>query len=191
MKNRFVETPVARALIAFPGRLARSLAVIAASFTIVAALLLTAEVLSRALFNQPIRGLFEYMQLLVVLIAFLGLAEAERNGDHIRVTILTERMPRKATAVVRVFAMLVSALVVLWMTVMSYIELSKSLGRGEYAAGLVNLPVWPARVIIVVGLAALFLMYVTRTVETAIDLREKFSGRIDADTDAPLEGTEK
>ncbi|MGM7679141.1 TRAP transporter small permease subunit [Microbacterium sp. A94] len=189
--NSLLETPVARALIAFPGHLARVLAILAASFTVIAALLLTAEVLSRVFFDQPIRGLFEYMQLLVVLIAFLGLAEAERNGDHIRVTILTERMPRKATAVVRVFAMLVSALIVLWMTVMSYIELSKSLGRGEYAAGLVNLPVWPARIVIVVGLAALFLMYVTRTIETVIELKKSFSGPVDADADGALEGGEK
>lgn len=191
MSTRLFEAPVVRGLIQFPGHLARFLAIIAASFTIVAALLLTAEVVSRAFFGQPIRGLFEYMQLLVVLIAFLGLAEAERNGDHIRVTLLTERLPRKVTAAVRVFAMLVSGLIVLWMSVMSFLELQKSLGRGEYSPGLLNLPVWPARIIIVVGLTALFLMYVTRTIETIIELKQSFGDPVDGDVDVAREGGEE
>ncbi len=171
--------------------MARLLAVVAATFTVIAALLLTAEVLSRAFLNQPVRGLFEYMQILVVLIAFLGLAEAERHGDHIRVTLLTERMPLVPRLAARTIAMILSALIVLWMTVMSWIELTKSLNRGEFQAGLLNLPVWPARTIIVIGLAALFLMYVVRTAETAIELKNSFAGRVDADADQDAEGGDK
>ncbi|WP_167050581.1 TRAP transporter small permease [Salinibacterium sp. ZJ77] len=191
MSTRLSQTATARKLLELPGRMARLLAVVAATFTVIAALLLTAEVLSRAFLNQPVRGLFEYMQILVVLIAFLGLAEAERHGDHIRVTLLTERMPLVPRLAARTIAMILSALIVLWMTVMSWIELTKSLNRGEFQAGLLNLPVWPARTIIVIGLAALFLMYVVRTAETAIELKNSFAGRVDADADQDAEGGDK
>lgn len=189
MNSRLSKTAVVRGLIESPAHLARALAVVAATFTVVAAVLLTAEVLSRAFFNQPIRGLYEYMQILVVLIAFLGLAEAERHGDHIRVTILTDRMALKPKLVVRTLAMILSALIVLWMVVMSWVELTKSIARGEFAPGLLNLVVWPARLIIVIGLAALFLMYVTRTIETILELKRAFG--VIGDADAAPESDDK
>ncbi len=168
MNHSSASTAVARGLKEFPSHLARFLAVIASAVTILAALLLTAEVLSRAIFDQSIRGLFEIMQPLVVLIAFLGLAEAERAGDHIRVTILTDRLPRRAKLGVHTLALVLSGLIVLWMLVMSWIELDKSIARGEFASGLLDIPVWPARVVIVIGLGALFLMYVQRSIESAV-----------------------
>ena len=56
--------------------------------------LVVANIFGRYLFNAPVTGTLEFTESLLVLIIFLSLALTQYDGGHIRVTLLTRRLPR-------------------------------------------------------------------------------------------------
>ena len=52
----------------------------------------TLDVLVRALTGSPITGVFEFTELALVMVVFLGAGWAQRDDAHIRVTVLTEKL---------------------------------------------------------------------------------------------------
>lgn len=62
------------------------------------------------------------------------------------------------------FAWVLAAGILGWLVYASFLRATDSLGRGEVRMGLVSWPLWPARWIIVIGLAAFLLVAVVNIV---------------------------
>lgn len=119
-------------------------------------IMINLDVFSRFLFNAPIDGVTELVELSIVAIVFLQLADAVRNGRLTRsdglYNKLCEKNP-KAGHLLGAFFDLAGAAFFLTIIAGSIPRLIDAWERGYYSGnqGIFVVPVWPVRLILVVG----------------------------------------
>jgi len=127
-------------------------------------LLVTSDALGRTFLNHPIEGTHEMIQISVVGIVFLQLADTIRTGRLTRsdsiLGIIDLHRPRVAAAMQCTFYLLGAAFmgIGLWGSVAL---LREAIDRGSYIGndGIFTAPVWPVKTIIVVGLAVCLVQF--------------------------------
>lgn len=127
-------------------------------------LLVTSDALGRTFLNYPIAGTHEMIQISVVGIVFLQLADTIRTGRLTRsdtvLGILNPRWPRVGAALQCAFCLLGATFmgIGLWGSVPL---LKEAIDRGSYIGndGIFTAPVWPVKTIIVVGLAVCLIQF--------------------------------
>ncbi len=128
-------------------------------------LLINADVLGRDLLGAPVRGVTELVSLSIVGIVFLQLADTLYSGRFTRADVLLERLKRSRPALAArlqaLFHLVGAALmaVILWA---AWTPLVESIRIREYvgAIGDFTAPVWPVRLIMLIGLSATLLTFV-------------------------------
>src|SRR3990172_9083992 len=121
-------------------------------------LMVFADALGRSFFSHPIAGVTELIQISVVGIVFLQLADAIRTGRLTRsdtfLGVLQLRTPRAGAALEGVFCLLGATYMAigLWGSVPL---LKEAIERNSWIGneGVFTAPVWPVKTIIVIGLA--------------------------------------
>jgi TRAP-type C4-dicarboxylate transport system permease small subunit len=139
-------------------------------------LLVVIDVAMRALFNRSTFVAGEMGGYLLVLIAYLGMAEAYRLGRHIRVDIVTVWLPGRLQAWVDAVLCLVgfaALIIVIWRAV---IMVHRSQVWNVRIPGVLLTPVYLPQTLIVVGLVALALQCAVDLVDRASDLRNTAKG---------------
>ncbi len=137
--------------------LTRALHVAGALWTVALMLLINADVIGRNAFDTPVRGVSELVGLSIVGIVFLQLADTLRCGRFTRADVwlapLRRRRPALAAALQALHAALGTALmaVMLWAAWPQFLDVARV---GEYvgALGDFTAPLWPVRLLIVLGL---------------------------------------
>jgi TRAP-type C4-dicarboxylate transport system permease small subunit len=114
------------------------------------------DIFSRFLFNAPIDGVTELVELSIVAIVFLQLADAVRNGRLTRSDGLYSKIKEKSPRVGHLFGAffdLAGAAFFVTLIAGSVPRFIDAWERGYYAGnkGIVVIPVWPVRLIIVIG----------------------------------------
>lgn len=101
--------------------------------------------------SQPVPAAFEFMAAMMVFTVFLGTALAQARRNHIRVEVIVNRLPPGGRKVMEAVQHTLSA--VMWGLIAWYGWKPgiHSVSVGEYATGLINFPLWPARLILGVG----------------------------------------
>jgi TRAP-type C4-dicarboxylate transport system permease small subunit len=141
------------------GRLLRGFGLISAVATFVMMLLVVANIVGRYLLNKPVTGTLEFTEALLVLIIFLSLALTQYDGGHIRVTLLTRRLPKRAARAVNVFCMLLGALFFAWCAYAAWKFAYQSWTFGEQEWGTVVFPLWPVKFVVFAGIAMLAIQF--------------------------------
>lgn len=137
------------------GRISTACAYLSVTSVLLAMVIMLVEVFSRTFRGTSVPGAYETVETLIVLIAFLGLAYSERVGETIRVTVLADVLPRTVMAAARWVGNACGLLIAIWLAFSSAVIARGSFERGEYTTGLVNFPVWPARMVITAGFVLL------------------------------------
>lgn len=129
--------------------------IILGSFSGLATLLMIAlivpDVLLRKFAATTIPGASEGSVLLLVLLAYLGMAGAQARDLHFAAPFLVQRMPHRARRLIKGFTLLLSLLFVVcvaWLTSQSAMQ---SIARSEASFGIVQFPIWPSRLAVAVG----------------------------------------
>jgi TRAP-type C4-dicarboxylate transport system permease small subunit len=150
------------------GALLAALNSVATLWILVLMVVVNADVVGRTGFNSPIPGVAEFGRLSIVGIIFLSLAHALREGRITRADSLLRRLeaqaPRAGAAMELFFALAGAALFAV-LFYGSYPFLVESWRSSEYAGveGYVTFPIWPVRLMILVGagLACLQFLIIT------------------------------
>lgn len=136
------------------------------------------DVFSRFLFNAPIDGVTELVELSIVAIVFLQLGDAVRSGRLTRSDSLykklCERKPMLGHAM-GIFFELAGMAFFLTIIVGSFPRLIEAWERGYYAGnkGIFVVPVWPVRLILVIGAATVFFVFLGLLMRHVAALRGK------------------
>jgi TRAP-type C4-dicarboxylate transport system permease small subunit len=122
-------------------------------------LLATTNILGRWFFDLPISGYIDWVEQAMAFLAFLGIAYTQRMGGHIRMDILIGQMHGRPLWL----AEFVSALLMLGLTLVliygSYLHFLRAFELGDSSLDI-NLPTWPAKLVVPVALTVLALRLV-------------------------------
>jgi len=123
-------------------------------------LLVNADVIGRGMFNNPVSGVPEIVSMSIVAIVFLQVAQAFRKGRLTRTDavlgFIEKRAPRLRMAIDFLFSLAAMALV--WQILAASTPLfQKAWSRNTYEGtiGDFTAPIWPVKLIILIGCAAL------------------------------------
>ena len=137
----------------------RALLWVSALAVLLLMLITTFDVSFRYLFNHPLPGAYETSELSMALVVFLALAATQAKGGHIRVEMLLRFVPPRARPAFDVLAFLAGALLYGLVAWRAGGWAWSSFTVREFAAGLANVPVYPFKFAMVVGVAAFSLRY--------------------------------
>jgi TRAP-type C4-dicarboxylate transport system permease small subunit len=151
-------------------RCEHGLTLVAVLATAAMMLLTTADTVGRYLLNRPILFAYEITaNYLMIAAVFLALPYAYRQGANIRVTFLVDRLGGRPRLVVHHLVQVVSILYCAALVFATFQQARHILVTRTTFVTL-DLPLWPAHLILSVGLFLLTLMML-------IDLREVRKGR--------------
>jgi TRAP-type C4-dicarboxylate transport system permease small subunit len=140
---------------AFVQKITRILGYIGMFFVIPMMLLTSADATGRDLFSRPVRGAFELNGLVLSVFVLLGLAYAQQMKDHVRVTMVLERLPERLSAAINIFTTLLCMFIVAimcWQGIIVGFESSS-------VTDMLRVPQLPFRLLVSVGGLFLFLEF--------------------------------
>lgn len=148
----------------------------AASIVVILMAMVVADIFGRKVLNKPVPMSYEVGAFMLVFIVFLGLAYSQRQKAHIRVEILTLRMPPKIRAAMDLVAYTLGIAIYGLIFYETFKWSYHSYEIGEYVAGLVNIPKWPSQFAVVFGSLLISLQFlsdwVIRVADFVVLLRE-------------------
>ncbi|WP_339226693.1 TRAP transporter small permease [Oceanobacillus sp. FSL K6-2867] len=114
---------------------------IAQAVLMIMVFLVTADVLGRWLFNQPITGAVELTELGLSMVIFLSIGYTHLKEEHISIDFLVERLPEKAQWIAGVFINLIIMTVMLLMAFSLFWYAERLLTSGTVTGDL-GLPIY-------------------------------------------------
>ena len=128
-------------------------------------LLITAQVLSRRVLASPMVIADELSGWLLVICTFSALGYALLHGDHIRVTLLSARLPARVQSALQVIGGIVGAAVTALLMWRTAIMAWDSFAGGTFSIAGSGLPLWPVQVFMPIGFAILLAQMVVHTLD--------------------------
>jgi TRAP-type C4-dicarboxylate transport system permease small subunit len=148
----------------------RALTVLAAVATLAMMLLTTADAAGRYLLNRPILVAYELTtNYLMVAVVFLAMPYAYRQGANIRVTALVDRLGGRPRLIVNHLVQIASIIYCAALVVATF-QQARHVLRTKTTFATIDLPLWPAYLVVTVGLFVATLMML-------LDLRAVRAGR--------------
>ena len=135
------------------------------------AAIIVISVTARYAFNFPFHFADEYSGYLMVLIVFLPLSFALRLGRHIRVDILIRYLPWRVVNYLDLVADIIALAVIVVLLVSSTQMTMKSFARGLKARTLMETPLGPVQLILVIGLILFSIQMLIRIINNIRELR--------------------
>ena len=136
-------------------RIVRVLLVDAAAIILMLGFLVCADIFGRAIFNSPVKGTPEIVSMSIVIICFLLAGYAVQSGGMIYTDVFSSMFGVLGNALA-VLGILFFAIIV-WG---SYEPMLHAWTSGEYEGeGALRVPVWPARVVVVIGSTLVIVSY--------------------------------
>ena len=168
------------------GRLLSGLNGIGTVWIFVMMVLINADVIGRALFNAPIRGVPLIISLSIIAIVFLQLPDALRNNKMTRNEVVLSRLQKRGSIWYCRFQAifnLVGAGMMIIILVASYPLLEKAWESEAYFGNLGDFTFaeWPIKLIVMIGAAAVgaqFLVHFARDVGAVCTVRAGWQGGI-------------
>jgi TRAP-type C4-dicarboxylate transport system permease small subunit len=114
------------------------------------------QVLGRTLFNAPVRGYIDFVELSVSTFAFLGIAYCQRLGGHVRMEMLLKPMRGRLLWSTEIFGTVVALAVVAVLIWYGWGHFLRAYQLGDSTIDA-ELPVWPSKLAVPVAFGLLWL----------------------------------
>jgi TRAP-type mannitol/chloroaromatic compound transport system permease small subunit len=119
------------------------------------------QVLGRTLFNAPVRGYIDFVELSMSTFAFLAIAYCQRLGGHVRMEMLLKPLRGRALWSAEIFGTVVALAVVAVLIWYGWGHFLRAYQLGDSTIDA-ELPVWPSKLAVPV---AFFLLWLRLWVE--------------------------
>lgn len=152
----------------------------------------------RGMMGIAIWGVLEVGVLLLLALIYLGLPATQANRENFRVSIFAERFPPWVDRIVTWLLLGVQLAVLGVLCWTSWRSSIYSFNRDEVSFGMVQIPLWPSRAIVSLGLTLLIIQSITAALEYAlvgrhpyqVDIETELKGEI-GKSDSDLVGERK
>ncbi len=152
----------------------------------------------RGMMGIAIWGVLEVGVLLLLALIYLGLPATQANRENFRVSIFAERFPPWVDRIVTWLLLGVQLAVLGILCWTSWRSSIYSFNRDEVSFGMVQIPLWPSRAMVSVGLTLLIIQSITAALEYAlvgrhpyqVDIETELKGEI-GKSDSDLVGERK
>lgn len=94
-------------------------------------LMVTADVVARFVFNAPIEGVYEAVELMMAVVYCYGIAYTQRGKKHISVRLFVEKMPPRTAGVVKLIVAVLCFILCILITWQSFLKAGAILATGE------------------------------------------------------------
>jgi len=143
-----------------------TLNLLGAFWVVLLMLLITADVVGRALFNAPLPGVPEIVKISVVGLVWCMMAHTLKIGAHLRSSILMDRMPPQARRGVELLACLLGAVMFGLIVYSGWSQMIDAWRVGEFEGeDPVRVPTYPVRSLVLLGAALTSLQFCIMFVE--------------------------
>jgi TRAP-type C4-dicarboxylate transport system permease small subunit len=139
-------------------------------------LLLVVDVITR-LIGQPIQGMAELSVFVMMVAIYLGLARCEELREHVALELLRNFLPARKR---RTLDWINASLAVVTVGIFSYAVIDNAIFsflRNESLEGTVELPIWPTKFIMVVGIVFYMIQTFFNWMDAGKGSKEGPSGR--------------
>lgn len=161
--------PTEEGFLGLLNKTSRAAAYLASASTFALMMIIVLDVVMRA-FRHPIPGAFEFTEAILPIAVFLAFAYTEATGGNVRVTMLAERLPPRARAVLDVFVYAIGAVGFALLTWKTFEFAAASFDIREEAPGIVSFPVYPTKFAIALGCFLITLQFVARMASRVVQL---------------------
>jgi tripartite ATP-independent transporter DctM subunit len=135
------------------------------------------DVILRYIFNRPIIGVYELVSMLMVAVAYLGIAHTQDEKAHVAADLVTARLAPKSRLIVETTAIILSIglfIILIWR---SAVQTSWFLETGNQASRFIPLPTAPFAGVIVLGCTLLCLILIRDLLKNSAEaLKLQFRG---------------
>jgi len=121
-------------------------------------LLITSDVVLRYFFNRPIRGSYELVQFMLVLIVFLGLAYTQTKKGHVSITLVTTKLSSSRMSVVESATYLLCLIIFTLITWRCILQ-AEVLRTSGTSSDVLSIPNFPFMWVVLLGSALLCLIF--------------------------------
>ena len=136
------------------GRLENGLNLVAGGLIFALMLFGVAQIVARTLFEAPILGYIDVVEVAMVGFAVLSIAFVQRVGGHVRMELLLGRLAGRPLWLLEAAATLAAAFVVAVLIPASWRHFGRAFDYGDSTID-VELPTWPAKLVVPVALGVL------------------------------------
>lgn len=137
---------------------------IAAGFLLGMMLLITCDVILRFVFNKPISGSFELVEVMMGTVASLSIAFCGFRRGHVAVELFTDQLPKKIGNILSIFHHVVCVIFFVAIAVKGAQQANITMESGTVTA-LLEIPIYPFIWILCFGASLLALVYIVQMIE--------------------------
>lgn len=152
---------------------------LAGMLIIVMMTLITIEVVTRKLFNQSIAGVFEISSQLMVGVSLLGLSYVQQKKEHISIDLITSKLSPLLLKISDLSVFLLGFFITIVFTIEGWYMFIESIQSGEKSIGILPVPFWPGRLIVVLSMLFIAIRYLLDIFQTLLKFTEKTSGELE------------
>lgn len=130
------------------------------------AVVLGTGIISRYLFNRPIPGVYDIVQLLLIWVVFLSLSFTQKEERHIRVEIVLRKLSTRMRIYFDIASTVVGFILCLLMSWQTVKLAWNSVMIGEYWPGLLRVPIYPSKIVLSLGVILLTIRFILDTLSS-------------------------
>jgi TRAP-type C4-dicarboxylate transport system permease small subunit len=168
---------------ALNARVVRLLLAAAAVIIFLLGFLVCADIFGRAIFNSPVKGTPELVSMSIVIICFLLAGYSVQSKSMIATDVFSGLFGVRGQAAANLLSAILGILFFGFIVWGSYEPMLHAVASGEYEGeGALRVPVWPARLVVLIGS---FLVVVSYALHGAVAFKTLISGHAADDVATP------
>ena len=109
------------------------------------------DTLLRQVLGRPISGVYELESMMLVGVVYFGLSFIQSKRGHIRMDIISVRLPASGQMVLQLLGDAIFLVVMVLITWQMGLQAWNAWVTGDYLAGVVHFPLGPAKTVLVLG----------------------------------------
>lgn len=128
------------------------------------------DVAMRYVFNAPTTWSFEINRYMLILVVFIGSGWVLPAGGHVSVDIFTESLPKRKKILLDIVTSFMAGVYILIFLLQSIIFTYDAWENNVRSTEYLAWPLWPVRLLLVIGAATLLLEFIIRIIKNSITL---------------------